>query len=257
MNRIRLYWNQIFEWWGRQRGADRFMITFQGIVAGATISYVVVALFQWSALKNTLIQTTRLADNAETELKYSERAWLGVAVINITQQLASNQAMKLEVPFENSGKSPALHVLNRMVLKPERTFFRTEFEVPLSYDPAIADCYKPKPKWSGDLGGEIVLPGSIGMISHLTSQVFDDDDLSDLAHATPTPQATPSQAAHLPDASPTLAPMPHLGELNLFLVGCVDYFDEFHVVHRTQFCEYYSPGPPPVFAFCPKGNSAD
>jgi hypothetical protein len=216
----------------------------------ATTSYVFVAYFQLKDLGKTLTETKSLADTADKQLIYSERPWLGIGIPNTTQNLAHGQPMKVDTPFENSGKSPALHVSVHVVFSTYQMFVDVPLEIPFRNE--LPECYRPKPEWNDDLGGEIVLPGSLGMMMHLISPIVNDDDLPQFAPATPTP--SPS-ATVTPITSPT--PIPQLGHVRLFFVGCADYFDEFHIAHRTSFCEFYVPGPPSLFAFCPQGNSSD
>ena len=50
--------------------------------------------------------------------------------------------------------------------------------------------------------------------------------------------------------------------IDLYLVGCIDYFDESNVAHRTDFCYMYNPfgtefEPNGDFINCTNGNSAD
>ena len=43
--------SQIRGWWNHRSGTERLEISFQGVIAFATLTYVTVALFQWCAMR--------------------------------------------------------------------------------------------------------------------------------------------------------------------------------------------------------------
>jgi hypothetical protein len=52
--------------------------------------------------------------------------------------------------------------------------------------------------------------------------------------------------------------------IDLYFVGCINYFDTFRVAHRTAFCFHFAydrlretDEPKGVFIHCEKGNEAD
>ena len=61
--RMSRYWNRLKRWWYRQSGSERLMVSFQAVIALATI----VALLQWSALR-------KANDLARRNFEASERA---------------------------------------------------------------------------------------------------------------------------------------------------------------------------------------
>jgi hypothetical protein len=109
-----------------------------------------------------------LAVIAREQLTYSERPWVGPGTIDITTKPTADQSLIVHVAIVNSGKSPALHVSPRGILK-LIILPRGDLRVPFIHDPGIVDCAKPVPTWSDDLGGSIVLPGSINQQLDLKS----------------------------------------------------------------------------------------
>lgn len=95
--------NRISEWWRRRSGTEALEISFQGVIALATLTYVTVALFQWSAMR----RANQIALNA---LVSGDRPWMGVATIGELKDYEVGSTPTAEIKIENFGKSPAIRV---------------------------------------------------------------------------------------------------------------------------------------------------
>jgi hypothetical protein len=100
---MRRRWHQFQEWWQRRSGTERLEISFQGIIAIATLFYVTVALFQWNEMKGQLVEM-------RTQLTMDQRAWIQI-------KHNGNLSDTFEVPIRvlNSGKTPAKQVTTDLV----------------------------------------------------------------------------------------------------------------------------------------------
>lgn len=92
--KIRHIPNRLREWWGRQDGTRRAEVSFQGVIALATIVYVCVALFQWSALKN------------QTQILYQEQV-AQIGLISIEPANLGTPNAEVIVTIRNSGRIAA------------------------------------------------------------------------------------------------------------------------------------------------------
>jgi hypothetical protein len=193
--------------------------------------------------------TLYLAGVAHDQLLYSERPWVALGQIAIIQQLSEGRPMVMNAPEQNGGKSPALYANAWALLLPQ---FEASTRLQ-PFIPAFPDrCSKPKPKWSTNLEGGIILPGIVESL-RVTSQIL----------PTWIINAVTKQGAVVPVPLPTPLPQffvmpkgadPHY--LRMSLTGCIEYFDEFHKAHRTTFCEIYMPGSEATGP-CAVGNYAD
>lgn len=238
------------------------------------IAAIVTNLQTCSALREsrhdfdqTIEQTKRLADNAEKQLTYSQRPWVGPGIITVVKPLAHGEPMEITVVSENGGRSPALHEVSLLVLVPKivphdwRTVIKEE----------VPDCLKEKPIWDDNLGGSLILPSTGGLASSSVASTVKSRTLSnkdvDAILQTPTPVPTPtSSASPVSTSTPTPTPTPEppslsdAGTINLFVIGCMNYFDEFKQPHRTYVCEWFIPNtatPQTPFRFCNLGNNGD
>jgi hypothetical protein len=129
-------------------------------------------------------------------------------------------------------------------------------EVPFKSD--LAQCQSAKPKWSDDLGGTIVLPNAANLSLDSESGILLDEEVDEILQPASTPSPS-SQASAAP--TPLVPQMKAEGTLYIVFVGCIDYFDQFHVAHRTSFCLLYNPkgftSPNGNFVACQPGNGAD
>jgi hypothetical protein len=179
--------------------------------------------------------TSELVGVSKRQLDIADRPWVGIGTITITGQLAHNVSMHVAIPLENVGRSPALHLIPHVILKaiaPRETPHSA-----LIQDRAM--CAQPTPKWEDKGEGIFYLPGKTDGGFAATSDPMPDNQVDFLNE--------------LPNA--VIWPLPSLG---LFLVGCIDYFDQLHNSHRTYFCQYYAEwGGAKRFIICPTDNDAD
>jgi hypothetical protein len=166
------------------------------------------------------------------QVSIADRPWVGVAGVSITRHMAHSVAMQAKITFNNSGRSPALHLIPHVVLVrvvPKET-------AESIFEKRDKDCIQPKPKWSDIKGGMLYLPGENDGYFNVVSDALPDNEVDFLNGV---------QGA-------SIAPVPSLG---MWLVGCFDYFDQFHRAHRTYVCRFLVEGND--FLVCDRGNDAD
>jgi len=201
--------------------------------------------------------TFYLAKTAHEQMVYSERPWLGPGPIDITAKLTANKAMNVVITIMNSGKSPALHVFPKGILRPI-VLPAGDSRVPFIKDPDIIDCSKSKLRWPDNLGGAMVLPGSPSQNFELNSPPLNQESIDILTDKTKTANVSDEALKDIPRADTSTIGTTNW-MLGLYLVGCFDYFDEFHQSHRTSFCYFYKLTsdlrfPNGNFGGCPSGN---
>lgn len=169
------------------------------------------------------------------QLKSQDRPWVGVSQLVVVRPLARNAAMQVNVRLKNWGKSPALYIVPHVILVP--VFPKQTIEELLNAHDRT--CLQAMPNWDDTREGFIVFP---------------DEDDSMFPVVSLDVGLTPSQIDFL-NAVPgaTSAPAPSLG---IWLLGCIDYFDQHKFAHRTRFCRFFIPDDPAhPWGFCPYGNS--
>jgi hypothetical protein len=195
---------------------------------------------------------------ARDTLTNTERPWIGPSSANFTEKATAGRPIKISVTVTNSGKSPALHVFERLAFKPWAYPIDDLKMPPFLMDPILGPCMKGIPKWTDDLGGGILLPGaSTGPLEYKSPALGDAliKLLNEPAMPEPIPNAEMASIGHSDTKSS--------GKIvfGLFMAGCIDYFDEFGKRHRTYVCSMYSPSETgqngALLANCLKGNSAD
>jgi hypothetical protein len=201
--------------------------------------------------------TLYLAVVAHEQLVYSERPWVGIGTVTLAGKATPGKPIKIIVFFANSGKSPALHVFETLILKPW-LYPPNDGEIPLRTDPNLHVCVEGPPKWADDLGGGIILPGATTGQMEYPAPIIANDLMTLLDQ--------PQQKAMIPlaeyaDVGRSKTPIGANGQFGLFLSGCIYYFDEFRKSHSTYVCSFYIPSESApngaIFANCPKGNSAN
>jgi hypothetical protein len=201
--------------------------------------------------------TLYLAVVAHEQLVYSERPWVGLATVTLTGKATPGKPIKIAVFFSNSGRSPALHVFEYLILKPW-VYPSNDDEIPLRTDPDLRMCVENPPKWADDLGGGILLPGAPTGQMEYQAPIIPDDLMTLLDHPLQTATIPPAEYANVGRSK---KPIGMNGQFGLFLSGCIYYFDEFRKSHSTYVCSFYIPSESApnggLFANCPKGNSAN
>jgi hypothetical protein len=105
MNKLRLWARQIREMWSLMSWNQRLILSFEGLIAGATILYVVVALLQRSTM-NQQLETMR------AQMSLQERPWISEE-ITIAKTLSFDQnlgSMDVNILLRNTGHSVAINV---------------------------------------------------------------------------------------------------------------------------------------------------
>ena len=185
-----------------------------------------------------------------------QRPWVGITGAKILSPPTEGQSFKVRVPILNSGKSPALYMMQYSVFKP---WLKPEddMSIPLTNDPAIRHCFQSKPTWNPNLTGAMVLPGASGGYLFQESPILDKEKFDVIMKRAPAYTNSPSMRT-IPQS--TASEKAERLTLGLFLVGCIDYFDQFQAPHRTGIWYLFDSsggGPYGDFSNCANGNSAD
>jgi hypothetical protein len=232
---------------------------------GVVTAFIVLA---YTTVTFCQLRATRDANQiARDALSASQRPWVGPEQITIVHALEGHEPLVVKVRVENGGHSPAIHVDPQNILSPIIVPL-DDTRVPFTDNPESASCRGPKPQWSDDARGGIILPGAQDVTIGNKSPVVIGGPVDKVTHERimamydrieqiVDPQDVNLQG--LPQATP-LAGVSQW-QLRLFWVGCINYFDVSHEAHRTSFCYVYIPRDPDYpsghFRPCELGNSAD
>ena len=200
-----------------------------------------------------------LAILAREQLTYSERPWVGAGPIDIAAKPTEGQPLTVKITLLNSGRSPAVHLISSAILNPVM-MPRADYgsRIPFIDDPSVISCSTSKPRWNDELGGSILLPGATNQSLNLKSPLLNKTVINIITSTSQTVFPNDKSLEDIPRTS--APPSTQQWALGLYLVGCFDYFDEFHKAHRTSFCYFYAPSeiePKGVFNGCAKGNEAE
>ena len=127
--------------------------------------------------------------------------------------------------------------------------------------PEIEKCTQPKPKWTNAFWVvRIVLPG-VKLLLRPSQSAKLPKGMIDLIAKIKTPPILTLLISEK-FVGRAYSPASKATVIDLYLVGCIDYFDESNVAHRTDFCYMYNPfgtefEPNGDFINCTNGNSAD
>lgn len=176
--------------------------------------------------------TLILAIVAYLELTDRDRPWIALASITTDPIKPSlGKPVVVHVQIVNSGKSPAVHAVVYGVFKPWIGEFN-DMSIPLTDDDDIRLCARPKPIWNKwRREGSQTLPGASNLSVDRESPPLDQKILDVLADKS----ANDFKIVMNKDGTGLF----ERRQMGLFLVGCIDYFDQFHRSHRTSFCYRY------------------
>jgi hypothetical protein len=163
-------------------------------------------------------------------MEISERAWLAPVGAELEEELVKDQPMKVIILFENSGKQPAINVLNTagsgftMPVSPEEAAQQQKVG---PAPPAVDACAGVSPR----KGLPIIYPSTV---QHLQ---------------TPLERTFAASEGVLSGAT------------TIFVHGCAAY-ETFNSVHHSEYCFWLSPRTDPLtgrrkFLSCLGGNRAD
>lgn len=212
-----------------------------------------------SSASDALAQARRANQIAEENIRESERPWVGVGPIDILAKPLDGQAVKIRITILNGGRSPAIHS-NSYALFNTWVYPRGDSRIPLIDDPSLKRCRGSKPKWANDAGGTTILPGVTNVTVDLHSPIVNKPQVDLLLNPEHFLSGEPRELAITNVPRAPAPPNTQQWSFGLFLVGCMNYFDESHAAHRTNWCYFYSPSgytPNGTFSSCWKGNSAD
>lgn len=213
-------------------------ITLGGIVVA--IGGIVVAVCSLRSLNHNVRAANRQAAEASAQttlMRQSQRPWVGLGAITILRPLRHKQALKIRATMQNGGKSPALCLRTRPVLDAGWSMPQ-DVRVPLS--DKIPECEKPSPKWDKKMLGTMLLPGPPERSFIAETRILSDKEVDFLNRGAPL-EGPPGSV------------------FGLYLVGCIDYFDDsLKRPYRTYYCRFYLPptkdAPDGYFADCARGN---
>jgi len=226
--------SQVNEYKAQQEKADRRECIKIGLeiatVAGVFI-YAGLTLWQGCTLKDTLYQTRIQASAAASSFRLSERAWVGFtsdSTVLMPSTIPGGTRLKdVEIHYMNAGKSPATHVkvLLRLRVGDPIPTNQGELKVHGPILPECADDSKPL---------QIHEPGFL-LLPNVPRQgvTYPEDDIIN------------EEGDIMRNAK------------GLYLIGCIDYCDEFGVRHRTRLCRYFSRQTPGRTFNCTNGNGIE
>jgi hypothetical protein len=121
MNKLRLWVGQIRHMWSLMTWNQRLGLSFQGVIAGATILYVVVALLQRSTMNQQL-------KTMQAQMSLQERPWISEE-ITVVKKLTFLEgarhefnvgSMVVNILLKNTGHSVAINVnpLCKIIARP-------------------------------------------------------------------------------------------------------------------------------------------
>ena len=212
-------------WWKfftDAKHSNAIIAIFTIVLTVATIASVIVARYQWRAMKdsNKITRDSLIA---------SSRAWIAPANAYFTSEVAKHVQIEWTVQYRNTGKSPALdvHPIYTLQKVPATKFEDNTFNTFIETDQASDSC-----KQLGTApGADVVYPDQpdgykLNFTNHLPEWVTD-DVLS--------------------------------GSTALVFQMCFAY-KTMEEVHHTSFCYFYRPGVSPSskqMNICTAGNHAD
>ncbi len=203
----------------------------------------------------TLIETRRQTDTAERSLALSQRPWVGFGKITPRDKLTPEVPLEILVEIKNAGDSPGLRVSLHYIFSPWRRT-KEDKRLPFRNDLRMAPCVGPEPRQTESAGGALILPTSngsytasyiSGALSETVIKILESEKGQDINAPVKDLDVIP-RADDQPRGQETVG---------LYFVGCLNYFDELRVAHRTTFCYSYQPAPPNgIFVACEEGNDA-
>jgi hypothetical protein len=204
-------------------------------------------------------RSVRVASDA---LIASTRPWVGVKGIEPLGKMVPGKPFYVRVKFKNVGNSPGLDVGGNAYFSPVIKA-REVKRVPLRDLSVLGLCMLPKPQWSERITGGFILPGEEYM-------------WIDQPTADPMNEITIKLVKGREEDEPVISPeewqqfrwtigvgpkdLVKKKTVGLYLVGCINYFDEFKNSHRTNFCFRYERAigkKDSSFSVCRDGNDAD
>jgi len=114
MNRLRIWRDQIIDTWNRMSWNQRLSLSFEGVIALATIFYVIVALLQRSTMSNQLSAMKASNELTKESLVSVQRAFVEFNEYSIEKEVLFNTMPNLGVildvlsNWENVGTTPAV-----------------------------------------------------------------------------------------------------------------------------------------------------
>jgi len=108
--RIGTWWNWLRDWWQRLKGNERLSLTFEAVIVLATTCYAIIALLQWSAMRESnringtaLVLVQRAFITPLSDIEGSRHA------IRNPDGTETMIGISLEPKVENTGTTPARH----------------------------------------------------------------------------------------------------------------------------------------------------
>jgi hypothetical protein len=95
--------SRIREWWKPRSGTEKLEISFQGVIALATLTYVTVALFQWSAMR----EANKMNREALTSIQRAFVVYEGLSPFGFLDvRNKYTPTVQINPIWTNTGKTP-------------------------------------------------------------------------------------------------------------------------------------------------------
>jgi hypothetical protein len=173
------------------------------------------------------------------------------------------EPFRVRIKVKNVGNSPGLYVEMAAYFSP-LIKAREVKKVPFRDLSMLPSCIKPKPQWNESTSGSFVLPGEEHMwIDQPTADPMNETTIKFVTgRETDEPIISQEEYQQFPivmgiDLKDLENPNKRK-TVGLHLAGCINYFDEFQVSHRTNFCFRYEHSVKDgAFRMCNDGHDAD
>ena len=210
----------------------------------------------------TLIVTCQQNEIMRETFRLDKRAWIGVSGTKPLGEMIPGEHFRVRVKFKNVGSSPGLYVETAAYFSPVIKA-RDVKRVPLRDLSVLPPCMLPKPQWNERTTGSFVLPGKehVG-INQPTADPMNETTIKFVkGREADEPVISPEEWQQFSWSMGVRPNDPTKKKtVGLYLVGCINYFDEFKVPHRTNFFfryEHATEEKDRFFSLCKDGHDAD
>lgn len=240
----------------QKTGSARYGWTWKGVVESLTLVGIL----------GTLVATCEQNEVMRETFRMDKRAWVGVIGTKPLGEMIPGEPFRVRIRFKNVGNSPGLYVETQAYFSPVIGVREVMKKVPFMDYSMLPLCIRPKPQWDERVNGIFVMPGKEHVwIDQPTTYPMNETTIKLVkGKEYDDPVVSPEEFEQFPirmRIEPNdLGDSSKRKKVGLYLVGCINYFDEFKVSHRTTFCLRYEHAleeKDRVFSMCEYGNDAD
>jgi hypothetical protein len=249
-------WRKGWERWKRFSATEKLT----GLLVLLTVFYTSISLWQGCQMRNAV-------NVARDTLTAGNRPWVGVSGTEPLGEMIPGEPFRVRVRLKNVGHSPGLHVEIRAYLSPLIGRREIMGKVPFMDMSTLPPCVQPKPQWDDRTNGNFILPGENERmwIVKSTPHPMNETTIKFVkGRESDDPVVSKEEFEQFPTffrIGPKDFDDPSIRKtVGLYLVGCINYFDEFAVAHRTTFCFRYEHAMKEEdrgFSMCEYGHDAD